>query len=164
MIKRKNLIWQIIQTVCWFIFAGYCVQTGALTFNYIYSLFNPIVANNIHLGLNLSNLYDVNKSIYSISLFIIILLSALKAFVFFVVLKLFKVFDLDKPFDELVLSIITRITLYSFIIGVISVVAKELTNGMENRGYKFDGIDRYWHDGVTFLMFSSILFVITLVL
>ena len=44
----------LITVVIWSIFIGLCIQAGALFFTSIYSFFNPIVAQNLYEGLNLS--------------------------------------------------------------------------------------------------------------
>ena len=56
--KETKFTWNLIKLFCWLIFAGLSVQTGALLFNYIYSIFKPIAAENLYLGLNLSSIYN----------------------------------------------------------------------------------------------------------
>ncbi|WP_333693645.1 DUF2975 domain-containing protein [Flavobacterium sp.] len=162
MTKRNNLIWKAIQTVCWFIFAGYCVQSGGLLFNFIYSLFRPIATHDLYLGLDLSELFIENKPIYIVVLSIIIILSALKAYVFFEVLKFFKSVNIENPFSNNVQFIISTITYQTFYIGIISLLSKKVVERLISRGYTFGSIEDYWHDGIAYLFFSSILFVISL--
>ena len=119
MSKRNNFIWKGIQVICWLIFFGYCIQTGALIFNYVFSLFKPIATHNLHLGLDLSELYLKSKPIYTLVFALIVAVSALKAYLFFVVLKLFKTLNLTKPFSENVSGIIKKITYYTLSIGII---------------------------------------------
>lgn len=163
MSKRNDFIWKAIQTICWFIFAGYCVQTGALVFNYIFSLFKPIATHNLHLGLDLSELYVKSKSIYTLVFALIIAISALKAYVFFIALKLFKSLNLVKPFSDNVSAIIKKITYYTFSIGIISITAQELVSRLTEKGYNCGLAERYWDDGGAFLTMSAILFAIALI-
>ncbi|WP_337865365.1 DUF2975 domain-containing protein [Ignavibacterium sp.] len=163
MSKKNNFIWKAIQTICWLIFAGYSVQTGALLFNLIYSLFNPAATHNLHLGLDLSQLYSKSQSVYVFVFSLIISVSALKAFVFYIVLKLFKKLNLVKPFSENVSSIISKITYYAFAIGIISFIAQRLIQRLIEKGYNVGVVERYWDDGGVYLMMSAILFVITLI-
>lgn len=163
MSKRNDFIWKAIQTICWLIFAGYCVQTGALVFNYIFSLFKPIATHNLHLGLDLSELYVKSKSIYTLVFALIIAISALKAYVFFIALKLFKSLNLVKPFSENVSAIIKKITYYTFSIGIISFIAQELVSRLSEKGYNCGLAERYWDDGGAFLAMTAILFAIALI-
>jgi len=163
MSKRNNFIWKAIQTICWLIFAGYCVQTGALMFNYIFSLFKPIATHNLHLGLDLSELYDKSISIYTLVFFLIITISALKSYVFFITLKLFKSLNLAKPFSDKVSAIITKITYFTFSIGIISIIAQKLVSRLSEKGYNCGLAERYWVDGGAYLAMTAILFTISLI-
>lgn len=163
MSKRNDFIWKAIQTICWLIFAGFCVQTGALVFNYIYSLFKPIATHNLHLGLDLSDLYDKSKSIYTLIFCLIIAISALNSYIFFIVLKLFKSFNLVKPFSENVATIITKITYYTFSVGIISFIAQKLVGRLSDKGYNCGLAERYWNDGGTYLAMTAVLFAIALI-
>lgn len=163
MTKRNDFIWKAIQTACWFFLAGYCVQAGALLFNFVYSLFKPIATHNLHLGLDLSELFTKNKSVYAFVLITIIGISALKAYVFVIVIRLFKILNLVKPFSEKVSEIITSITWYAFSIGIISLVVQEIIKRISEKGYNTGLAEKYWNDGGAYLMMSAILFVIALI-
>jgi hypothetical protein len=160
MSKRNNFIWKGIQVICWLIFLGYCIQTGALIFNYVLSLFKPIATHNLHLGLDLSELYLKSKPIYTLVFALIVAVSALKAYLFFVVLKLFKTLNLTKPFSENVSGIITKITYYTLSIGIVSIIAQEVVSQLSDKGYNVGLVERYWSDGGGYLVMSAILFVI----
>ncbi|MBA4250407.1 MAG: DUF2975 domain-containing protein [Chlorobiaceae bacterium] len=163
MSKRNNFIWKGIQVICWLIFLGYCIQTGALLFNFIFSLFKPIATHNLHLGLDLSELYDKSISNYTLVFALIIAISALKAYVFFIALKLFKSLNLVKPFSENVSAIITKITYLTFSIGIISIIAQELVSRLSEKGYNCGLAERYWDDGGAYLAMTAILFAIALI-
>ena len=163
MSKRNNFIWKGIQVICWLIFFGYCIQTGALIFNYIFSLFKPIATHNLHLGLDLSELYLKSKSIYIFVFILMIVISALKAYLFYVVLKLFKTLNITKPFSNSVNRIILKITYYTFSIGIISIIAQEFTDQLSNKGYNVGIVERYWNDGAGYLVMTAILFVISFI-
>jgi len=163
MSKRNDFIWKAIQTICWLIFAGYCVQTGALVFNYIFSLFKPIATHNLHLGLDLSEIFSKSKISYTLVFAVIISISALKAYLLFIALKLFKTLNLVKPFSEKVQRIITKITYYTFSIGIISYIAQQLGKKLLDKGYDVGLAERYWNDGGAYLVMSAILFLIVLI-
>lgn len=163
MSTKNDFIWKAIQVVCWFIFAGYCVQTGALIFNFVYSLFKPIATHNLHLGLDLSDVYQNSKSFYTILFLLIIAVSSLKSYLFYLVIKLFKTINLVKPFSEDVSAFISRITFFSFVIGLISMAAHRLTKELSGKGFDISMVDRYWSDWGAYLMMSAILFVISLI-
>ncbi len=163
MSKRDDFIWKAIQVVCWFIFAGLCVQTGALLFNYLYSLFRPVATHNLHLGLDLSRVYEQSKTIYSALFSFLLAISVLKALVFYYVLRLFKNIELSKPFSETVSGLIAQISYFAFSVGLVSHLAHRFVKSLIQRGYDVDVISRYWDDSGAYLMMSAILFVIALI-
>ncbi len=163
MSKRNNFIWKGIQVICWLIFFGYCIETGTLLFNYIFSLFKPIATNNLHLGLDLSELYLKSNSIYTFVFTLMVVISALKAYIFFIALKLFKTLNITKPFSENVSAIITKISYTTFSIGIISIIAQEVANQLSDKGYNVGLVERYWNDGGGYLAMTAILFAIALI-
>lgn len=163
MSKRNNFIWKVIQVICWIIFIGYCIQAGTLIFNYIFSLFKPIATHNLHLGLDLSQLYTDNKFIYSSIFLIIITISLFKAFIFFHILKLFKALNIANPFNESVSNIISKITYYTFAIGIIGIITQKIFKSLIDTGFNIGLVERYTNDGSAFLVMSTVLFVIALV-
>jgi hypothetical protein len=163
MSKRNDFIWKAIQTVCWLIFVGYCIQAGTLLFNYIYSFFKPIATQNLHIGLDLSELYGKSQVIYTLVFTVIISISVLKGYVFYTVLNLFKTLNLVKPFSDKVSGYIQIITNYAFAIGIISFIARQLAHKLAGRGFDTGQAERYWNDGEAYLMMSAILFVIALI-
>jgi ABC-type multidrug transport system fused ATPase/permease subunit len=163
MSKRDNIIWKIITAVCWLIFVGFCLQTGTLLFNLFFSLFRDVAAHNLHLGLDLSDIYVKNKLLYIILVTLIIAVSALKAFIFYIVISLFKKLNLNKPFSEEIASSILKLSYYSLGIGMLSIVSQHLTQLLEKAHYKIETVEEYWNDAGAFLMMSAILFVIGLI-
>ena len=163
MSTRDNFIWKAIQAVCWVIFVGYCVRTGALLFNFVFSLFRPVATHNLYLGLDLSALYAQHQPLYTDILMGIIALSAGKAYVFFMTTQLFAAINLATPFNDRVATLITRITSCTFFIGLASVIADELVAKLANNGYPMSGVAGFWNDGGVYLTMSAILFVIALI-
>lgn len=163
MSKRNDFIWKAIQTICWLIFAGYCVQTGTLAFNYIFSLFKPVATHNLHLGFDLSDLYSKSKEFYTVVMAVAITMSALKAYLLYLAIRLFRSLDIVKPFSGEVHKQITTITYYTFLIGIISVTARELVQRIFDKAYAEGFVERYWNDGGAYLVMSAIMFVIVVV-
>ncbi|HMO33628.1 MAG TPA: hypothetical protein PKE63_05390 [Lacibacter sp.] len=164
MSKRNGFIYKAIQTLCWLIFAGLCVQTGALLFNFIYSLFRPVATHNLHLGLDLSQLYEQSLSLYILLFGLLLALSALKAVVFYFVLRLFKKLTLTRPFTATVAGLVTTISSVAFSVGALSYLAHQFTQRLTQKGYGVNQVERYWNDSDAYFMMAAILFAIALVL
>ncbi len=92
-----------------------------------------------------------------------ILISALKAYVFYLVLGLFKVLDMVKPFSENISRIISGITTFSFATGIASMIARQFVERLMEKGYDASAMERFWNDSGAYLMMSAVLFVVSLV-
>lgn len=160
---KNRFIWKVIYVVCWLIFIGYCIQTGTLLFNYIFSLFNPIAVYNLHLGLNLSQLYNNSKLVYSLLFFVIISVSALKAYVFYLVVKLFRELNLNRPFSFEVAMSVSKFARYPFSIGLICLLVQQIEKKVFATEYNISAANGYWHDGGAYLMMSAIIFIIAMI-
>lgn len=163
MSKQEDFIWKALWVISWIIFIGFCIQTGAFLFNYIFSLFRPEATNNLYDGLNLSDTYLRSKVVYSFLFSFIIVISGLKAFVFYQVIKIFMKLNLVKPFSEDVAQLITGISYFSFAIGITSEIAHKFTKSIVQKGYQVDTIEKFWNDSAVFLMMAAILYIISLV-
>lgn len=163
MSKQEDFIWKALEVISWIIFIGFCIETGAFLFNYIFSFFRPEATNNLYNGLNLSDTYIRSKVAYSFLFSFIIVISGLKAFVFYLVIKIFMKLNLVKPFSEEVSQLITGISYFSFAIGIISEIAHKFTKSIVQKGYQVDTIEKFWNDSAVFLMMAAILYIISLV-
>lgn len=160
---KIKFLWNALNVASWIIFLGFCIQTGALIFNYIFSLYKPIATQNLHLGLNLSEIYEQSKFLYTSLFSLVIVLSAIKAHLFFLVVKIFMKMNLVKPFSEEMSKYISKIGYYALSIGLLGYIAYQYSKGLIRKGYNVDAIDYYWNDSDAFLLMSAILFVIAMI-
>ena len=163
MSKRNDFIWKAINVIFWLIFLGFCVLSGTLVFNYIFSLFKPIATHNLHLGLDLSELYLKSETVYSFVMITIIAISILKAYLIYVVVSLLRKLNLIKPFSCEVSATISKITNFTFIIGIACLMTYFIFNKLSESGFNVGLVKRYCNDGDAYIVMSAILFVIALV-
>jgi hypothetical protein len=88
-----------------------------------------------------------------------ITLSALKAYLAYLVIKLFMKFDLNYPFNEKTASVITQMSHYALSIGVVAIIAENYANRIMRQGLTLQ-ID--W-GAEQFLFFAGIIYIIALV-
>ena len=163
MSKRTDFILTALKVISWIIFIGLCIQTGTLLFNYIYSLFKPVNVQNLHLGLNLSAIYAQSKTIYNFLFSFAIILSALKAFVFYLVIKIFQELNMVKPFSKEICELISKISYYAFSAGITGIIAESYPRWLMHKGYEVDELGRYWNDSQAYLLMAAIVFVIAII-
>ncbi|MGV8946827.1 MAG: DUF2975 domain-containing protein [Lutibacter sp.] len=160
--KTKQIL-AILKIFSWIIFFGLCIQTGAIIFTFIYSLINPLVAQNLYFGLDLSNLYKADIGNYSFLVICLIILSALKAFIFYWVVKIFLTINFQNPFTLKMAALLAKISHIAFRIWLLSVILSLyanwlIKNVMENSELN---LQNYLDGGSEFFFLGMIVFVIS---
>lgn len=161
MTKNSDFILKALNVVSWIIFIGLCVEAGALIFNFILTLFKPIATHNIYQGLDLSEMYENQFPHYIGVMSFVIVLAVCKAYLFYLVVKIFMKLNLVKPFDVEIAKLIEKISIEAFSISIINIIAYQYTKRLIQSDYELSHIEKYWNDTATFLMMAAIIFVIS---
>ncbi|MBW1298213.1 DUF2975 domain-containing protein [Aquimarina litoralis] len=157
--KTKQII-TLIKIASWVIFIGLCIQLGAILLSGIISLFgNPEASNNLYLGLDLSELYAFSKKYYLYVLSLLITVTALKAYLFYLVIKIFMKIDFDQPFTKTIASIISSISYVALWAGLIAYLANDYCKWLLKKGAVFS-LD--WGNS-EFLFMAGIIFIIAFI-
>ncbi len=160
MSKTNDFVFKGLQIVAWVIFVGLCIEAAALIVNFIFCLYRPELVQNLYQKLDLSEMYDRSKgTFYSIYSFVIVI-SFLKAVLFYVVIRLISELDLAKPFNNFVSKQITQISYYTLSIGLLSYAAREIAKNLLHRGYEIDQLDQFWADSQAFILMAAVVYVI----
>jgi hypothetical protein len=146
--------------VAYIIFVGLCIEAGGLIVNFIFSLFKPEFIQNLYQKLDLTVMYKESKlaffGIYGFILFI----SGMKAFLFYVVIRLMHKMDLTKPFDTFVSNQILQISYYTLSIGLFSYIARQITNNLMHYGFVTDSLNQFWADSQAFILMGAVIYII----
>ena len=149
--------------IIWIVFVGTCIKTGALIYSFFVSLFiNTVGAKDLHLGLNLSELYNYNTSHYISVVTYLIFISGLKAYICYLLIKIFLKLDLVKPFSKYVSSLISKISYVAIGIGALALIASRYSQWLINRGILMPDLKDYAGSAAEFLFFGAIIFIISL--
>ena len=149
MSNSNNFVLKGLKIVTWVIFIGLCIEAGGLIVNFIFSLFNPEFAHNLYQKLDLSEMYSF-----------ILVISILKAVLFYVVIQLITRFDLAKPFNSFVSNQIAEISFYTLSIGLLSYLARQTAKNLLHRGYEINQLDQFWEDSRAYILMAAIVYVI----
>jgi hypothetical protein len=161
MSNKSNLIFKGLQIVAWVIFVGLCIEAGGLIVNFFFSLYKPEFVKNLYQKLDLSELYYFSKfAFFSLYSFILVI-SVLKAYLFYVVIVLITKLNLYKPFNLFVSKQISKISYYTMSIGFVSLLARESANNLSRRGLEIDTLSRFWSDGQAFILMAAIIYIIS---
>jgi len=162
--KKTHELLIVMKVLTWLVFLGLCIKTGALIISFFVSEFiNPLASKNLYLGFDLSNLKQFSNGHYSAMVLLIIVLSALKALMFYHVIKFFLRLNLMNPFSPDVAFLIKKISYVAFAIGTLSMIAIQYSRWLSKNGVVFTGLMEFIDSGAAFLFFSGIIFIISLV-
>src|SRR5659263_103012 len=160
MSKRNNFVFKALHIVAWIIFVGLCIEAGGLIVNFIFSLFKPEFVQNLYQKLDLSELYNRSKYAYFGMYSFILVISILKAYLFYVVILLLSKLNLLKPFNSYVANQITKISYYTFSIGILSHLARQTAQNLQHHGYDIDNLNQFWPDSQAFILMAAVIYVI----
>jgi hypothetical protein len=149
-----------MNVIFWVLFIGLCIKTGTLLISYFVSIaYNPDAAQNLFMGLNLSGLYNFSIVHFSIIVFMLMMLTGLKAYIGYWVVKISLELRLEKPFSEGINNIITRISRIALGAGLLAIVAQAYSEGLMKKDL---AIPVNWAYG-EILFFAGVIYMIALV-
>lgn len=153
----------LITIVIWSIFIGLCIQAGALLFTFIYSLFKPIVAQDLFEGLNLSSLMEENRWYYIGVMSVLVYILGQKAYLFYLMIRIFLKINLVHPFSREISKLITSISYLAFQIGVAIILSSGWFKWLEIRGFDLDKVTGMVSGGFEFMLMAALLIAIGIV-
>jgi hypothetical protein len=160
MSKKHNLLFTFLYSVAFLIFIGLCIEAGSLFINFIFSLYNPEFVQNLYQTLNLNEMYELSKWAFFVMYSFILIISILKVFLFYIVLKLATKINLSKPFNNFVSRQILKISYYTFSIGILSYLARHTTKYLQLCGYNIDTLNQFWTDSQAFILMAAVIYLI----
>jgi hypothetical protein len=164
MSKRNNFVFTALHIVAWIIFVGLCIEAAALLVNFAFSIFKPEVVHRLYQKLDLSNIYEYSQWAYFGVYSFILVISILKAYLFYIVITLLHKLDLLKPFNTYVAGQITKISYYTLSIGLFSYMAREVTRGLQHDGIDIDKLGEFWADSQAYILMAAVIYVIATII
>jgi hypothetical protein len=156
--KTKQVL-SIMKVISWIIFIGLCIKAGALIISFFVSLFiNSEAAKDLYLGLDLSSLYNFDSWYYISMVSLIISVAILKAYIFYLVIKIFLKFDINNPFSLEAVNLVYKISYIALGTGIISKVANSYKIFLTT--HKVGANIPVSFGGDEFLFMAGILFII----
>lgn len=160
MSNTNKYVFYGLRVVAWIIFVGLCIEAGALLVNFVISIYKPEIVSRLYEKLDLSELYAYSEYSYFGMYSFILFIAMLKAYLFYVVIELVSKLSLSKPFSDYVADKISKISYYTFSIGLISYIGQESARDLEHRGLKLDALNKFWADSEAFILMAAVIYVI----
>lgn len=160
MAQRDHFIFLGLHIIAWIIFVGLCIEAGALIVNFVFSIYNPEFVPNLYQKLDLRDMYSRSKWAFYGMYSFILLISFLKAYLFYIVVTLMHKIDLSNPFSSFVSEQISKISYCTFSVGLISLIARQSANNLQHHGYTVDNLTTFWADSQAFILMAAVIYVI----
>ncbi|MBS1752826.1 MAG: DUF2975 domain-containing protein [Ferruginibacter sp.] len=160
MTKTNNFVFWALYTVAWLIFVGLCIEAGGLLVNFFFSLYKPEFVQNLYQKLDLTEMYKESKAAFFGIYSFILIISILKACLFYIVIRLMHKMDLSKPFNTYVASKISQISYFTLSIGLLSFIARQLSKNLMHHGFVPDNLNLFWADSQAFILMGAVIYII----
>ncbi|ESU21192.1 hypothetical protein FEDK69T_25590 [Flavobacterium enshiense DK69] len=160
MSTKNNFVFNGLLVIAWVIFVGLSIEAGGLVVNFIFSLFKPEFVQNLYQKLDLSEMYNRSKWAFFVMYTFILSIAVLKAYLFCIVIRLLHKINLSKPFTSFVSEQISKMSHYTFSIGILSYVARQTAKNLQHRGYAIDNLNQFWVDSEAFILMAAVIYVI----
>lgn len=161
MSASNKFIFLFLKIIAWLIFVGLGIEAGGLVVNFFFSVFKPAMVPNLYQKMDLSFLYDSSKAVYYSVYGLLLAVALIKWTLFYHVIMMVSYLDLKKPFSNAVSKHLSRISLYTLLVGLISYAAQITVAQLHQQGYDLAMLHKYWEDGEAFLFMAAILYIIT---
>ncbi|RFS15261.1 DUF2975 domain-containing protein [Emticicia sp. C21] len=163
MSKTNNFVFWGLYIVAWAIFVGLSIEAGGLIVNFFFSLYKPEFIQNLYQKLDLTRMYEDSRlAFFGIYSFILII-SILKACLFYILIRLMHTMDLSKPFNSFVERQISQISYYTLSIGLLSYIARQLVKNLMHYGFATDNLNQFWGDSDAFILMGAVIYIIAII-
>ncbi len=160
MSKTNNVVFWGLYIVAWLIFVGLSIEAGGLIVNFFFSLYKPEFVPNLYQKLDLTEMYKNSRLVFFGIYSFILIISILKACLFYIVIRLMHKMDLSKPFSTFVARQISQISYYTLSIGLLSYIARQLTKNLMHHGFVSDNLNQFWEDSQAFILMGAVVYII----
>lgn len=161
--KTNNFVFKGVHIVAWIIFVGLCIEFGGLLVNFLFSLYKPEFVHNLYQKLDLSKIYSNNKFAFFEIYGLILCISFLKAYLFYIVINMMHKLDLEKPFNTFVADQILQMSYFTISIGLLSYVARKFATNLRQDGFETNNLDQFWTDSQAFILMGAVIYIIGII-
>lgn len=151
-----------LNVLAWVIFVLLCVKTGAILVSFMVSLFvNPAAAGDLYKGFDLSSLLAYGKGEYIFFVSAIILIWALKAFLFYWIIRISRNSQVRQPFQENTYRWIGYTGWIALLIGLLLHFFHFYSHQLEHRGIVIHRMRDLLDGGPEFMLMAALAFVLS---
>ena len=159
--SQTQIVLKFLHVISWCIYIGLLIKTGALAYSSVINLFpNSVASQNLYMGLTLSKLLEFSQPDFVNLSFLLVVLTGLKAFVFYLVIEIFSKINFVNPFSMTISNLIFRISYVAFAIVLLTWTGDAYAEWLTNQGVQIPNLNDYLGGGDEFLLLAAIIFII----
>lgn len=154
-------IFRLMKMVSWVVFIGLCIKSGSIILIYILSIFS-VSASYFFLEMNFPDLYKFGFGYFSLMMGFLIVISVLKAWIFYLILKISTDTNIQYPFTQKTARIILHISYVVFTVGILAIAGNIYSMWLAGLGLEIPltDLDHYFGARNEFILLAAVLFVI----
>lgn len=163
MSKTNSFVFTILHIIMWIIFVGLCIEAGGLLVNFIVSQINPGWVGNLYEKLDLSDMWAKSRFAFYSSYGLILCISILKAWIFYIVIRLMHKMNLTKPFSPFVSRQISLVSYFTLSVGLLSYIGMRFSDSLSDRGFATGGLNGFMADSQAFILTGAVIYMIAVI-
>ena len=160
MSKTNNFVFWGLYVIAWIIFVGLSIEAGGLIVNFFFHLYNPEMVQNLYQKLDLIKMYQDNESAFFGIYSFILIISILKAVLFYTVIRLMHKMNLSKPFSTFVEKQISLVSYYALSIGLLCYITNQVVKNLNHRDLVSDNLNQFLGDSEAFILMGAVIYII----
>ena len=160
MSKTNNFVFWGLYVIAWIIFVGLSIEAGGLIVNFFFHLYNPEMVQNLYQKLDLIKMYQDNEPAFFGIYSFILIISILKAVLFYTVIRLMHKMNLSKPFSTFVEKQISLVSYYALSIGLLCYITNQVVKNLNHRDLVSDNLNQFLGDSEAFIFMGAVIYII----
>jgi hypothetical protein len=153
--KTKRVL-KIMNVLAWIAFIGLMVDAGGVLVSFGFSCFKPEAPKNFYNTYNLYKLSQYSFPNFTFSIFLMSIISASKAFMCYLVIKILSQVKMADPFTLEVVATVEQVSYVLFTIGLFAIVSDAHTDWV----LRTTGDVLKKQDAGSFIFVSGLIFII----
>ena len=160
-ISTKQIL-VLLYILSWILFIGLSIETGCFISNAVFAITNPTIVSRLWQQVDLSSLFHFDQGYFSVITFIMGIVSAMKAFMFYLIVKIIhdKKLNLTEPFSKELRRFILNVAYLTLGIGLFSFWGINYTTWLITQGVKMPEIQHLPFGGADVWLFMSVILVV----
>ncbi|MCP9751456.1 DUF2975 domain-containing protein [Ferruginibacter sp. HRS2-29] len=151
-----------LHIIAWIIFIGVSINAGAVIVSFVAGLVGGMeAAKRMYLQLDFSSLYYFSKSHYISLMSVMVIVTILKATIFYLVIRIFMKINLVQPFSIEVSKLISGIAWLALGTGLFTVCGNHFCDWLQGaQGVSLPDLREFLGGGEEFLLLGGAIFMI----